>query len=173
LLLLANIPKFTVFDSPLEGDFYLWNMEKHQIFNRIEEIVSSHGFLLIDINFRGDHHLRILEIYIDSEKGITTVDCSNVSRAINEVVENEKLMESSYRLDVSSPGVERPLKYLAQYIKHINRKFEFEYKDHEENKKITAKLIRIESDQLYFEERNAEIKISFQNIIKARVLTSF
>ena len=148
-------------------------MEKQQIFNRIEEIVSSLGLRLIDINFRGDHHLRILEIYIDGEKAITTIDCSNVSRVLNEAIQEENLIDTNYRLDVSSPGVERPLKYLMQYTKHLNRKFEVEYKDGEESKKITAKFIRIEEDQLYFEERNAVIKISFQNIIKAKVLTSF
>jgi ribosome maturation factor RimP len=148
-------------------------MEKQQIFNRIEEIVSSLGFLLIDINFRGDHHLRIIEIYIDNEKGITTDDCSNVSRVLNEIIQEEKLIDSNYRLDVSSPGVERSLKYLIQYTKHLNRKFEVQYKDGEEEKKMTAKLIRIEEEQFYFQTGNTELKISFQNIVKAKVLTSF
>jgi ribosome maturation factor RimP len=159
--------------SPLVGDFYFCNMDKLQIKIKIEEIVSSKGFLLIDIIFRGDQHLRVLEIFIDGEKGITTIDCTNVSRAINEAFQAENLIEENYRLEVSSPGVERPLKYLVQFSKHIGRKFEVEYTDLEETKKLIAKLLRIDGDQFYFEDKNSEVKISFQNIIKAKVLISF
>lgn len=83
-------------------------MEKVQIFTKFEEIVASLGFLLIDVVLRGDNHLRIIEVYIDSEKGITVDDCSLVSRALNELIEAEDLIGGSYRLDVSSPGVDRP-----------------------------------------------------------------
>ncbi|NJD22719.1 MAG: hypothetical protein FIA82_08650 [Melioribacter sp.] len=148
-------------------------MEKQQIFNRFEEIVSAQGFVLIDFVMRGDNHLRIIEVYIDNEKGITTVDCSNASRMLNEVIESEKLIDSNYRLDVSSPGVERPLKFLVQYGKHIGRKFEIEFKDAEEIKKLNARLIRIEGEDLFFIEKNAEYKINFNNIIKAKALISF
>jgi len=173
LLIQAILPTFALSISPLEGDFYLWNMEKQQIFNRFEEIVRAQGFVLIDLVMRGDNHLRIIEVYIDNEKGITTVDCANASRMLNEIIESEKLIDSQYRLDVSSPGVERPLKFFVQYIKHINRKFEIEFKDAEEIKKLNARLIRIEGEDLFFTEKNAEYKISFNNIIKAKVLISF
>lgn len=148
-------------------------MEKQQIFSRIEEIVKAGGFVLIDLVIRGDNHLRIIEVYIDGEKGITTVECADVSRAINEAIEIENLIESNYRLDVSSPGVERPLKFLVQYPKHINRKFEVEYNESGEEKKLIAKLSRIDGDDLFFTLKDDEYKISFSNIIKAKVLISF
>ncbi|MHB8907003.1 MAG: ribosome maturation factor RimP, partial [Melioribacteraceae bacterium] len=90
-------------------------MEKQQINNRIEEIVKAHGFILVDLILRGDNHLRIIEVFIDGEKGITAVDCANVSRDLTEAIDSENLVESNYRLDVSSPGAERPLKFLIQY----------------------------------------------------------
>lgn len=139
---------------------------------KFEEIVSSLGYLLIELNIRGDHHLKVLELYIDNEKGITPEDCVTVSRAVNEAIEAEKLIDMSFRLDVSSPGTERPLKYLAQYSKHINRKFEIIYKD-EEEKKLTSKLLRVEGENLFFAEKGGEIKIEFKNITQAKVLISF
>jgi ribosome maturation factor RimP len=147
-------------------------MEKQQIKNRIEEIVKAHGFILVDLILRGDNHLRIIEVFIDGEKGITAVDCANVSRDLNEVIELENLAESNYRLDVSSPGAERPLKFLIQYFKHINRKFEIEYIEDGE-KKLTAKLLRIEGENLFFDIKEAEYKINFNSITKAKVLISF
>jgi ribosome maturation factor RimP len=148
-------------------------MEKQQIHSKIEEIVTALGFVLIDLTFRGDNHLRIVEVYIDSEKGIDTEDCAKASRAINESIELEDLIETSYRLDVSSPGVERPLKFLLQYKKHINRKFDVEYKVGEEIQNYVGKLIRIEDDDLFFAEKEGERKIKFENIVKAKVIISF
>ncbi|KAF0139619.1 MAG: hypothetical protein FD122_3097 [Stygiobacter sp.] len=140
---------------------------------KFEEIVSSLGYLLIELNIRGDHHLKVLELYIDNEKGITTDDCVIVSRAVNEAIEAEKLLEENFRLDVSSPGTERPLKFLVQYQKHISRKFEVLYNDANEEKKLTAKLLRIEGENLFFAEKGGEIKIEFKNITQAKVLISF
>lgn len=148
-------------------------MEKQYFLTKIEEIVKSNGFFLIDLIQRGDSHLKIIEIFIDGEKGITTVDCSMLSRQINEAIEIENLIDSSYRLDVSSPGVDRPLKFLEQYPKHINRKFEIIFNEGEASNKIIAKLLRIEGDQLYFGAGKSEYKININDIITAKVLISF
>ncbi len=173
MLIQDNLYIFMPSISPLEGDFYLCNMEKQQVYSRIEEIVKAHGFVLVDLAFRGDHHLRIIEVFIDGEKGITIDDCTGVSRSMNELIQAENLIEGNYRLDVSSPGVERPLKFLVQYGKHIGRKFEIEFKYGEEIKKLIGKLTRIEDDNLFFMEKNSEYKINFSNIVKAKVLISF
>jgi len=154
------------------GDFCLIKMVKSKILEKFEEIVASEGFLLIDLIIRGDDRLRIIEIFIDGENAVTTDDCMKVSRLIEKAIDSENLFKN-YRLDVSSPGVDRPLKYLVQFNKHINRKFEVNYKEDDKIKKITAKLIRIDGNQLYFQEKNQEIKINFEDIVKAKVLISF
>lgn len=148
-------------------------MEKANLLQIFEEIVTSNGYLLIDLNLRGDNRLKIIEVFIDNEKGITTDDCVLISRALTEKIEEDELINSNYRLDVSSPGIDRPLKYLVQYQKHINRKFEVTYKIENETKKLIGKLLKIKDDNLYFSEKNEEIKINFHNIINAKVLISF
>lgn len=148
-------------------------MEKTEILSKFEEIIASQGYLLIDAVFRGDNHLRIIELYIDNDKGITADDCTIVSRALNELIKSGDLIETNYRLDVSSPGIERPLKYLVQYGKHLNRKFEIVYRSGSEEKKVTAKLVNVISDDLFFTEKENEIKINYKDIIKAKVLISF
>lgn len=158
---------------PVEGDFCLYTMGRTEILTKIEEIVSAQGFLLVDAVLRGDSHLRIIELYIDGEKAVTADDCTNVSRAVHDVIETENLIDANYRLDVSSPGVDRPLKFLAQYGKHINRKFEVSYLENGETKKLSAKLLKVEGDILYFEEKQTEHKINYKDIIKAKVLISF
>ena len=148
-------------------------MEKSQILSKIEEIVRSQGFVLVDLTFRGDHHLQIIEVFIDGVKGVTADDCESVSRAVDEAIEKENLIKSKSRLDVSSPGAERPLKFLLQYIKHVNRKFEVEFQEDGMTKKLTGKLLRIDGEDLFFSEKNAEYKINFNTIVKAKVIISF
>ncbi|MEG8946042.1 ribosome maturation factor RimP [Rosettibacter firmus] len=147
-------------------------MKNLKLIEKFEEIIASEGFLLIDTIIRGDDKLRIIEIFIDGERAVTTDDCMRISRLIEKAIDESNLFKN-YRLDVSSPGVDRPLKYLVQYGKHINRNFEVNYKDKDSVKKITGKLIRIDGNQLYFQNKNNEIKINFEDITKAKVLISF
>jgi len=148
-------------------------MKKAQLLAKIEEIVTTNGFLPIDTIIRGDNHLRIIEIFIDSEKAVTAEECSFVSKIVNDAIESESLVDSNFRLDVSSPGVDRPLKFLEQYKKHINRKFDLTYYEGNETKNLTAKLIRIEGNKLFFGDGKTEIIVNFNNIVKAKVLISF
>ena len=148
-------------------------MDKSNIFAKFEEVVELKGYLLVDIVFRGDNKNKIIEVFIDSEKGVNVSQCAEISRELNSLIEDDNLIESNYRLDVSSPGVDRPLKYLAQYPKHINRKFEIIYLDGEDKSKFVGTLLKIEDDNLIFSDGKNEKKISFNNIKKANVLISF
>lgn len=146
---------------------------KENISKICEEITESQGFFLIDLNFRGDQRKRIIEVYVDGEKNITAEDLSELSKKINDSIENSNLISESYRLDVSSPGVDRPLKFLKQFPKHVNRNFEITYKADDSTLTIKAKLLSVESDVLTFVSGKDTFLINFNDIIKAKVLISF
>jgi ribosome maturation factor RimP len=148
-------------------------LEKRKITEKFEEIIRNRGFLLIELVFRGDSRNRIIELFIDSDFGVTTDDCSSLSRELSSLIETEDLISSKFRLDVSSPGIDRPLKFLQQYRKHINRIFEVEYFENDEKKKIRGKLIKIEEDFLFFKVNKNENKMNFNNIKSAKVIVSF
>lgn len=143
-----------------------------KIKNIINNIVQQDNFLLVDLILRGHENYKVIEVFIDSEKNVSAEDCANISRKINKAFEDENLIKGSYRLDVSSPGVDKPLKYLPQFVKHINRKFEVSYKYGNETKKINAKLLQVDGENLLFLAER-ELIINFNNIIKAKVLVSF
>lgn len=150
------------------------NLIEKQIINLCEAVVLEKKFMFIDFVFRGHKNLQIIELYIDSETGVSVENCAELSREIRSRIEAENLLEGNYRLDVSSPGVERPLKYIEQYIKHINRNFDLRFIDEEGNEKsIKGKLLKIESEKLLFAAKNEEYLISFNKIIKALVNISF
>lgn len=147
--------------------------KKRKILQIVEEVISRAGFFLVEIDFRGDSRNRIVEIYIDNEIGVTTKACAEISREIATLIDEGELITSKYRLDVSSPGVERPLKFIEQYSKHVNRKFELKIKEGEETKKLEALLLKIEGPELTFKSGKDEIIIKFENILSAKVIISF
>ena len=146
---------------------------KENIFNLCNEIVEENEYFLVDLIIRGDQRNRIIEVYVDSEKIVSAEDLTQLSREINDTIAQRKTISGPYRLDVSTPGVDRPLKYLRQFPKHINRNFEISYKSVEEIITTKAKLISIEGNVLTFLSGKNNLIINFSDLTKAKVIISF
>jgi ribosome maturation factor RimP len=146
---------------------------KENIVRISNEIAEKLNFFVIDINFRGDNRKKIIEVFVDAEKNIDADNLAEISREINSVIEEKDIIQQAYRLDVSTPGVDRPLKFLKQFPKHINRNFEVTFKADAETKTITGKLLSVEREELIFLSDKKEILIEFKNITTAKVIISF
>jgi ribosome maturation factor RimP len=146
---------------------------KENIIRISEKTTEILGFFLIDVVFRGDSRNRIIEIFVDGENNVSADNLVEISREINKEIEEQDLIKESYRLDVSTPGIDRPLKYLRQFPKHINRNFELTYKADDSEKNIKAKLLGINGEELTFFSNKNNLIVEFKNIIKAKVLISF
>jgi ribosome maturation factor RimP len=139
----------------------------------VTKVVKKNGFLLIDLILRGTEHNRVIEVYFDGENDVSADNCASVSREIESQLNDLLVKHPDFRLDVSSPGIDRPLKFLKQYQKHVNRKFDISYRSGEEIRKLSGKLAAIEGDYLTFISNNKEVIINFNNIVKANVVVSF
>jgi ribosome maturation factor RimP len=136
-----------------------------------QQVAERNNLFLIDLIFRGSETNRVIEVFVDGEENISAEDCASVSREMIKQIDESDLIKS-YRLDVSSPGVDRPLIFLKQFPKHINRIFEVEFNTADSSTTLKGKLISIEDEVLTF-KTNKEIKIKFKDIIKAKALVSF
>ena len=146
---------------------------KENIVRISNEIAEKLNFFVIDINFRGDNRKKIIEVFVDAEKNVDADNLAEISREINSIIEDQDIIQQAYRLDVSTPGVDRPLKFLKQFPKHINRNFDVTYKTGDEIKTITGKLLSVEREELMFLSDKKEILIEFKNITTAKVIISF
>jgi ribosome maturation factor RimP len=146
---------------------------KENIVRISNEIAEKLNFFVIDINFRGDNRKKIIEVFVDAEKNIDADNLAEISREINSIIEEQDIIQQAYRLDVSTPGVDRPLKFLKQFPKHINRNFEVTYKTGDETRTITGKLLSLEREELTFLSDKKEVLIEFINITTAKVIISF
>ena len=90
-----------------------------QVVNVIEPVVTGLGYELVGAEFGQSENGQTLRVYIDTDAGIVMEDCATVSRQLNAVLDVEDTIKSAYLLEVSSPGVDRPLFTEAQFAAQI------------------------------------------------------
>lgn len=86
-----------------------------------EGIIVSFGMELVDIEFKREGRQMVLRIFMDKVGGVTLDDCADVSRELSAVLDVEDFIPGTYNLEVSSPGLNRPLKKESDYKKYIGR----------------------------------------------------
>lgn len=151
---------------------YMNNLKIQEI---CEQVVQSEGFFFIDLTIRGQRDKKVIEIFIDAPGDLSVNDCATINRKIGDALEAQELLHDVSRLDVSSPGVDRPLKFLQQYPKHLGRILEIEYA--EEGKQVqvvTGRLQDITGELLLITKKDrSQITINFSSIKTAIVRISF
>lgn len=105
-------------------------------------IMEKHGFELVDVEYvkeMGNYYLRA---YIDKEGGITIDDCEVVSRELEAILDKEDYIEESYILEVSSPGLGRPLKKEKDFARSIGKEVDIKlFKSVDKVKDFTGVLV--------------------------------
>ncbi len=89
-----------------------------------QPIVESRGYELVDVEYVKEAGTWYLRLYIDKEGGITINDCEEVSRLFGDRLDEEDFIEDAYVMEVSSPGLDRPLKKEKDYVRSMGKKVE-------------------------------------------------
>lgn len=145
----------------------------NQIKEKIEPILNSLDAFLIDLTYSKIKNAYKYIFYVDKDTYVTVTDCSNISREIEKVLIEEKLISTSDQIEVSSPGVDRPLKFLRQYPKHIGKLFSVTAKINDRVMTKEMVLKEVVNSKLIFDDRGTDIEIEFADIIKAKTLIKF
>lgn len=85
-------------------------------------VVAQEGLELVEVELGGPGGHTILRLFIDKQGGVTLEDCSNVSRIVSAVLDVEDPLEGKYELEVSSPGLDRPLRTPEHFAKYAGQK---------------------------------------------------
>lgn len=148
----------------------------------LEEKFKEEDFadcFLIEIALRKNNKL---EVFVDSDSGITFSTCKRLSRYLEQYLDEEQWLGEKYTLEVSSPGTDRPLELKRQYQKNIGRQLKITGKEGTEQ---TGKLIAVgedtitlEYEEVYREKKKKRKKIvqqefALESIQKAVVKVSF
>ncbi|HHX55536.1 MAG TPA: ribosome maturation factor RimP [Clostridiales bacterium] len=115
-------------------------------------IIEENDFELVDVEYVKEAGNNYLRIYIDKEGGITVNDCELVSRQLGDLLDEEDFISSAYILEVSSPGLGRPLKKEKDFARSIQKEVEVKlYKQINKQKEYTGILVDYDKDKIVLE----------------------
>ena len=148
-----------------------------KIKNIITRKLADPDQFLVDVVVKGHKGPKKVLILIDSDKGITIDDCANLSRKLSKEFDDSQLFDDSYMLEVSTPGLDQPLRFTRQYYKNIGRRVKVVI----QQQTIEGKLLEVGDEKIKLEQeigtgKQRETKIvelSFSEIDKTFVLVSF
>lgn len=148
------------------------------ITERLEELlkpsINALGYELVTIELAGSGGGEVLRIYIDQTDGITVDDCARVSHQVSAVLEVEDPASAAYTLEVSSPGLDRPLVKPDDFKRYVGDKVRVRiYEPVLGRKNFTGKLVSAEKEFVVVEVDNEQYELPYQNIDKARCVPEF
>ena len=140
-----------------------------QLTGLIEPLVESLDCQLWGIHIQGNATL--LRVYIDKVDGVGVEDCERISKQLSSTLDVEEVFTNPYTLEVSSPGLDRPLYKLEQYQLYIGATIALSLRlSFEGRKKFQGILTAIEDSQIVLRMDNEEYIFPLENIHGARIV---
>ena len=140
-------------------------MAKKEIYEQKTEellmpIILQHGFELVDVEYVKEGGNWYLRAYIDKPGGIAVDDCEVVSRALSDLLDEKDLIEDTYILEVSSPGLGRPLKKEKDFTRNLGKEVEVRtYRAIDRQKEFTGVLKDFDKNTVTIEFEDGQTKI--------------
>ena len=146
--------------------------QRHHLADMLEPVIDGLGYETVRILTIGQAN-PTLQIMIDKTDGteITVDDCAKVSRALSEVLDDKDPISDKYNLEVSSPGLDRPLTKLAHFERFAGNEVKIETDTVVENRKrFKGELLGVDGTDILFKMDDVDYKIPFENISKAKII---
>ena len=141
-----------------------------KVFSTINPIVIDMGYELLGIEYVASGKHSVLRLYIDCEKGIGVNDCETVSRQVSSIMDVEDPISGQYNLEVSSPGINRQLFSITDFMLYKGFMVKIKLKSSMNNQKnFIGKIKDIAEEDIKVELDDSEIIINFKNIKKANI----
>lgn len=135
-----------------------------------EPIVLNEGMELVDIEYRREAGGWVLRLIIDKRGGVTLDDCVRISQETGRSLDIEDFISNRYRLEVSSPGLDRPLKKERDFINFSGRSIRVKTVHPVGNQKtFSGRLIKCEAGQIEMETEGGTVQIPLSNIARANL----
>ena len=93
----------------------------NQLWEMIEPVIQAEGMELIELEYRRESQGWVLRIFIDQPDGITVEDCARISQVVGDLLDVADLIQNPYHLEVSSPGLNRPLRKIEHFKMHLGK----------------------------------------------------
>jgi ribosome maturation factor RimP len=132
----------------------------------LEPVIESLGYELLLLEYAPSHNA-LLRLYIDSPGGITLDDCEKVSREVSGVLDVENPISSNYRLEVSSPGLDRPLVKVSHFERYVGQEIKVQLLQ------PVAGRRRFAGNRLTLRTLDGDVELDISSIERARLVPPF
>lgn len=140
---------------------------------QLVNLIASMGYELFGCELVSQGRQMVFRLYIDSDKGVTIDDCSRVSHQVSAMMDVVDAIQGRYFLEVSSPGINRPLFELAHYQKYIGSTVKIRlHAPLKQRRQFTGLVKRIEGEDIYLlvEGSGEEVVLPFSAIEKGNLV---
>jgi ribosome maturation factor RimP len=142
-----------------------------------ERVTSGRGYELVDVEVKRERGGHFVRLYVDKEGGIGLEELQAVSEEVSAILDAEDPIDSSYTLEVSSPGLDRPLRTEADYRRFVGRLVKLSsYEPWEGRRHWTGRLQSVEEGTITVsleKEKGATVRIPFAKIAHGRLEVEF
>ncbi|MGW8195514.1 MAG: ribosome maturation factor RimP [Desulforhopalus sp.] len=137
----------------------------------LRSLLPSLDLELFEVQFRREGHGWVLRVIIDSDEGVSLDNCSDVSRQLGHYLDVEDLIDHPYHLEVSSPGLERPLRSVDDFQRYLGKKARVRVHESIDGGKVFEGIIEdLVDGQIHLRLADGGlIQFSFEQINKARL----
>nr|WP_228349996.1 ribosome maturation factor RimP [Flagellatimonas centrodinii] len=140
----------------------------------LEPVVEGLGYELVLLEFQGTGRAAILRLYIDSPGGIAVGDCERVSREVAATLDVEDPITTAYQLEVSSPGLDRPLVTPSHYQRFIGEQVKVQLIAPRDNRRKWLGVLVAASDaEIEIAAAEGRVTLSYAEIERARLVPDF
>lgn len=138
----------------------------------LDDVLAGSPVFPVEIVVRGRTGSHVVEVYVDSPDDLGANDLAAISRELGALLEQADIIRGAYRLNVSTPGADRPLVDPRQYAKHVGRRVRLGLgTDSEDDAGITGTLRGLESDEVVLSDDDGSVRrVPVDSIREARVL---
>jgi ribosome maturation factor RimP len=140
----------------------------------IEPTVTEHNAKLVDVEYIKAGKVWTLRVFIDKKQGVTVLDCQKLSREIEDLIEVHELISDPYTLEVSSPGLDRPLKKEADFLRNKDKQIQLNtYAPIEGRKNFSGIVLDVNDKILFLKNKDNCIELELANIAQAKLVIEF
>lgn len=143
----------------------------NEIKKLILPVLEAAQIEFIDMELKGRTGSQLLRVFVDTETGITLDQCVALSREISDILDTHDLIAGRYRLEVSSPGLDRPLKTIRDFKKNLGRQVKIFYRDVQaEERSLNGTLAAIDDNCVVVRQDDQPVKIDISQILNAKIV---
>ena len=145
------------------------NEIEENIMNKLNDLLTN-DLEAINVSIFGNSASKNIQIMIESDEGVSIDNCAEVSKLARNIITMEKFIEDDYNIEVSSPGINRPLYKMEDFIKYQGEKVFIELKRNIDNQRRFKGYYEVKDDLIYIKHKKETMVIPYNDIKKANLV---